>query len=259
MVNHSLEQTSVVHQPAAQVVSQLQVRDNVMKSRTLGLVFGTLLLLSNSVRAQAPGSGGSSDPWVLVGLRAGYRDGAGIEAYGMLSDFAQGFPLAVRLGISRTAVQPGSAWDARRIFINNNTNGDPEKKGRSWDVKLDFLVSASLFALPRTYVYGGVRHASFTGNFRFVGGNEDFDVTSSQWGLGAGLESYFAVSSRVDFVINGGLDHFFAGTLSGHDTSYSPDGEDINPREDYTYSDADAAIAQPKWEPVLMFGLAYRF
>lgn len=230
-----------------------------MNSNRFGLVLGILTLVGQTVAAQSHDIGNQVDPQISVGVRGGYRAGAGMEAYGTLSNFAQGFPLAVRLGIARTAVQPGSAWDARRVFINNNTNGEPEKKGRTWDVKFDFVVPVSLLSLPRTYAYGGVRRASFTGNFRFVGGNEDFDVKSTQWGLGTGLESYFAISSRVDFVINGGLDHFFSGTLSGHDTSYSPDGEDINPREDYTYSDADAAVAQPKWEPVLMLGFGYRF
>lgn len=229
-----------------------------MRPQTTGLIFGLILMLGHAAAGQSS-LGNSTDTQFSVGLRMGYNAGVGIEGYGLLSDFAEGFPLAMRLGISRTAVQPGSAWDARRIFINNNTNGDPEKKGRTWGAKLDLLAPVSLLSLPRTYAYGGVRHASFTGNFRFVGGNEDFDIKSSHWGLGAGLESYFAMSSRIDLVINGGLDYFFSGSLSGHDTSYSPDGEDINPREDYTYSDADAAVAQPKWEPALMLGFSYRF
>jgi hypothetical protein len=230
-----------------------------MKKHTSVMVFGMIVLIGHAAMAQSSNLGDRTDPRVSVGIRAGYNAGAGIEGYGILSDFAQGFPFAVRLAVSRTAVQPGSAWDARRVFINNNTNGEPEKRGRTLDVKFDFLAPVSLLSLPRTHAYAGVRHASFSGNFRFVGGNEDFDVTSGQWGLGAGLESYFPISPRVDFVVNGGLDHFFGGSLSGHDTSYSPDGEDINPREDYTYSDADAAIAQPKWEPVLMLGFGYRF
>ena len=30
--------------------------------------------------------------------------------------------------------------------------------------------------------------------------------------------------------------------LKGHDTQYSPSGESVNPREDFTYSDADHAV-----------------
>ena len=230
-----------------------------MRPRIVGLLFGMILVLGSAAAAQSYGLENSTDPRITLGFRMGYNAGVGAEGWGLLSNFAQGFPLALRLGISRTAVQPGSAWDARRIFINDATNGDPEKKGRTWGIKFDLLAPVSLFSLQRAYAYGGVRHAAFTGNFRFVGGNEDFDIKSNHWGLGAGLESYFAMSSRVDFVVNGGLDYFFSGTLSGHDTAYSPDGEDVNPRNDYTYSDADAAVAQPKWEPALMLGFAYRF
>ena len=46
--------------------------------------------------------------------------------------------------------------------------------------------------------------------------------------------------------------------LTGHDTSYSPDGDDVNPRKDYTYSDADRAVGQPTWRPVALVGLLYR-
>ncbi len=224
-----------------------------MKSYSTFILIVLLHVLGQSTVAQ------SLDPQISVGLRAGYHDGVAFEGYGIISDFAEGFPFAMRVGISRTAVQPGSALDARRIFINNATNGDPEKKGKTWHHKLDFLAPVSLLSQARTYLYGGIRYSKFTANFRFVGGNEDFDVKSSQWGLGAGLESYFAMGQRVDFVVGGGLDGFFSSTLSGHDTSYSPDGESVNPREDYTYSDADEAIAQPKWEPVFTLGINYRF
>ena len=37
--------------------------------------------------------------------------------------------------------------------------------------------------LSHAYVFAGPRYGSFTGNFKFIGGNEDFDVTSSHWGL----------------------------------------------------------------------------
>lgn len=108
-------------------------------------------------------------------------------------------------------------------------------------------------------MYGGVRYARFTGNFRFVGGNEDFDIRNSQWGLGGGCESYFDVSRHLDMILTAGIDYYFSGTLSGHDTAYSPTGDDVNPREDYTYADADAAIGQPKLTPLLMLGVSYNF
>ncbi len=194
-----------------------------------------------------------------TGLQFGYAAGFSIQAHGIAAGFAQGFPLRTRLGIGYAAVNPGQALDARRVFINNNTNGTPEERGRVWNFKLDLLFPVDVLSLRRAYAFGGVHHARFNGNFKFVGGNEDFDVRSSHWGFGGGLEAYFGVSSRVDMVITGGLEYFFASTLTAHDTAYSPDGDSVNPREDYTYADADAAVGQPKLAPNLLLGFSYRF
>ena len=198
-------------------------------------------------------------PRFAAGLQFGYRSGFMTDATITASDFAAGFPLSMRFGISHTTVEPGSAIEARRTFINNATNGIPEQSGRIWGFKLDLLKQISLLSLQRAYAFGGVRHARFTGNFKFIGGNEDFDINSNQWGLGGGVESHFAMGHRIDMVMAAGTEYFFASTLSGHDTSYSPNGDNINPREDYSYSDADAAVAQPKLEPSILLGISYRF
>ncbi len=99
----------------------------------------------------------------------------------------------------------------------------------------------------------------FTANFNFIGGNEDFDITSNQWGIGFGLKSYFEISHSFDFVASAGFDYYFDSELSGHDTRYNPDGEDINARNDYTYSDADGAINNPDFQLRLMVGINYHF
>jgi hypothetical protein len=210
-------------------------------------------VLTPALHAQGVG------PRFSVGGQFGYNTGVGLQGTVTAADFAEGFPLLLRLGLSYAATAPGQALDARRIFINNATNGTPEEHGRTLGLRLDVLRQVRMLSLPRAYVFGGVRHSSFRANFRFVGGNEDFDVTSSHWGLGAGLDSYFAVSHRMDMVITTGLDYYFASRLSGHDTSYSPDGDNVNPREDFTYDDADAAVGQPKVGPLLMLGFTYRF
>jgi hypothetical protein len=221
--------------------------------------FALALALCWSPGVAAQQQSGSPSPHFAVGLQFGYNDGVGVEVNGMVSEFAQGFPFQLRLGIRRTSVDPGVPLDARRVFINNATNGIPEQSGKTWNYRLDVLYPTNVLSLERAYFFGGVRHARFTGNFNFVGGNEDFDITSSHWGLGGGLEGHFAVASRMDMVIATGLEYFGSATLSGHDTAYSPDGDDVNPREDYTYSDADAAIGQPKLEPLLMLGFNYHF
>ncbi|RLD84671.1 MAG: hypothetical protein DRJ07_04635 [Bacteroidetes bacterium] len=73
------------------------------------------------------------------------------------------------------------------------------------------------------------------------------------------------MATKIDLVVSAGIDYYFPSTLSGHDTSYSPDDQNINTRNDnenndepFTYSDADAAINQPKIMPRLMIGINYR-
>jgi hypothetical protein len=107
-------------------------------------------------------------------------------------------------------------------------------------------------------VVAGPRHSRFKGTSEYIGGNEKFDVTSQHWGLGAGLESFFPVGARTDLGLGGGVDYYFASTLTGHDTSYSPDGSTVNGREDYSHSTADEAIHQPKLELRLMLGFSRR-
>jgi len=67
------------------------------------------------------------------------------------------------------------------------------------------------------------------------------------------------MSTKFDFIVSGGLDYYFNDTISGHDTSYSPDGENVNPRQNYTYDDANNAINQPGIEFRLMIGAGYSF
>ena len=194
-----------------------------------------------------------------MGVNAGYSGGASFQINGMISDFAQEFPLKIKMGVGYISLNPGKPLDARRIFINNATNGTPQKKGGIWDLRMDFLYSIDWLALKKTYIYGGPRYSIFTGNFNFVGGNEDFDVISKQWGLGLGVENYFRISKKVDFVLTTGFDYFMGSELRGHDTTYSPNSEPINGREDYNFDDADDAINQPKYELKLMFGISYYF
>jgi hypothetical protein len=219
----------------------------------------TVLALAPNLVAQTQARPQRRGIEISTGAMLGYSNGVGIQAHATASDFAESFPVRARLWVGYSMVQPGNAHEARRIFINNATNGSPEKSGSTWDFALDLLFSTRFLSLENAYWVAGVRRCHFMGNFRYIGGNEDFDVISDHWGLGGGLEAHFRMSRTVDLVLNGGLDYFFASTLSGHDTAYSPDGDDVNPREDYTYGDADDAIRQPKYRPRLMLGFNYHF
>lgn len=208
------------------------------------------LALALPFRAEAQ----NAAPALYVGGSFGFLGGPGGQVYLLAHDVAEGLGADVRFGIGRSHVEPGSAAAARRIFINNATNGTPVEHGSTTNLTLDAVVPMG----PRSFVYAGVRHTRFKANFKYVGGNEDFDVTSSHWGLAGGLEARFPVNRRVALVVSGGGEYFFPSRLTGHDTSYARDGDDVNPREDYTYADADEAVAQPTWRPAVAVGVSYR-
>ncbi len=197
-----------------------------------------------------------------AGLSAGYNRGFGMQGHFTLHNFTTGFPFEMRFGLGYSHLNPGNALDARRIFVNNNTNGTPEKKGRSFDFRLDLMIHQAVFNIDNSFLVFGPRFSSFTGDFKYVGGNEDFEVKSKQWGAGAGIEHQFRMYKNLYFNISYGLDFYFPSTLTGHDTSYSPDNDNVNVRTDnlngdlpFTYRDADRAIAQPRFMPRLMLGV----
>jgi len=188
---------------------------------------------------------------------AGYKGGLGFKASGTVGNFASGFPLGLELGVGHTRLDPGIAADARKIFINDATDGTPEKSGWMWDFRMDFLYRLRILGLQDAHAYAGVRYSMFTGNFKYIGGNEDFDVTSNQWGWGAGVKASFPMGKSIAFTVAAGFDHYPASKISGHDTSYSPDGETVNGRNNYTFEDANAAINQPVFQPLLMAGITF--
>jgi hypothetical protein len=189
----------------------------------------------------------------------GFNGGPGFKVGGMVSGFARGFPLSIGLTVGHTRMDPGDPLRARRIFINDNTNGTPEESGLAWDLRLDFLYRVPFAGLEDLSLLAGVRRSMFIGDFVYVGGNEDFEVTSNQWGLGLGARARFPISGNVGFLVSAGCDYYFKSVLEGHDTAYTPENENVNDREGYTYSDADDAIHQPGFAPVGMIGLSIGF
>ena len=231
-----------------------------MTTRFLCVVF---LLLTSLISAQEEVLKKTNDFSIgaVVGLNRGFGGQLQVTAFEPISSL----PISLRLGIGLTSLDPGSSADARRIFINNATNGVPEEKAKAFDYRLDILIPFDLLRSGETYVHLGPRYSSFRANFKYVGGNEDFDVTSKQIGAGLGLEGHFAISDRLDLVVLTGLDYFFDATLKGHDTQYSPDDDNVNPRNDnqndnieFTYKDADDAINQPQLMPRFMVGVSYK-
>lgn len=223
-----------------------------------GALTCSLLLAAASLAAPSPGKAGERTIF-SGGFMTGYYGGAGLQANIRAANFAQNLGFDVRFGIGYAKVEPGRPDEARRVFINDATNGTPEESGHLWDFRLDFMKQVHWFDLKRAYLYAGPRHSRFTAHFAYVGGNEVFDITSHQWGIGTGIDNYFALSPRVDLLLTTGFDYFFNSKLSGHDATYSPSNDNVNPRDDYAWADADKAVNQPKLELRLMFGFSYRF
>jgi hypothetical protein len=198
------------------------------------------------------------------GAMVGYNRGLGLQTNVTASNFAPEFPFKLRFGLGYTFLNPGDALDARRIFINNNTNGTPEKHGRSIDLRLNLLISKTVFNINHSYIVFGPRFSAFKGDFKYVGGNEDFEVKSHQWGIGAGIENHFKMTQNLGLIIAYGLDFYIPSTLTGHDTSYSPDNDNINPTRDnqndnvyFLYKDANRAIRQPEFMPFILLGVSF--
>ena len=199
-----------------------------------------------------------------AGFEVGYNRGFGLQGNITAYNFDSGFPFRFRFGIGYTFLNPGNAEEARRIFVNNATNGTPEKKGHSFDYRLDFMVPKTVFGVENSFLSFGPRLSTYLGDFKYVGGNEDFEVRSLQWGVGAGLENHFRMMGKAELVISYGMDFYFPSSLSGHDSTYSPDNDNVNPKNDnrndnaeFRYSDADKAIYQPKFMPHIMIGLNF--
>ena len=201
----------------------------------------------------------SYKPILTGGISAGYTEGFGLQGNIMISNFARDFPLSARFAIGYSKIDPGNPADARIIFINDATNGVPEKSGTDWNFRMDFLYRLPFLSMKRFYVFSGVRYSAFSAEFNFIDGNEFFNINSNQWGLGLGGESYFMLVHGLDLIFSLGADYYFNSTLEGHDTSYSPDGQNINSRRDYTYYDADQAINQPKLMIRALIGFNYQF
>lgn len=226
---------------------------------TLSLAFFCISLFSFSQNTT------TTDSKFAIGFSTGYNRGLGFQANFTVLKPIESLPMHLRFGIGYTTLDPGNSSDARRIFINNATNGVPEEKGKAFDYRLDFMFETNFLNLEESYIVFGPRYSSFTANFKYVGGNEDFDVTSKQFGLGLGYETHFKISERLSLVALAGLDYFFNNTLKGHDTSYSPDDDNVNPRNDnqnneeqFTFSDANVAINQPSLMPRILLGVVYK-
>jgi len=156
------------------------------------------------------------------------------------------------------SLDPGDAPLAREVFVNNATDGTPEKSGHRWDLRLDARYHVKGGRLAGAWFCFGPRLSLFRGTFDFVGGNETFDVTTNQPGVGAGFEELYAIGPRTNLAIGAGADWYAAASFTGHGSTYGPDGTLVDTKEHYSYADADRAIGQPRFAPRVTVGLQHR-
>lgn len=205
--------------------------------------------------ASAPAWAGSHTD---LGLDLGVDGGTGGNASLTFSDFARDLPFALRFGVGWMALNPGDADFARRVFVNEATNGTAEKHGHRWDMRLDARYGLRRGPLAGSWLCFGPRFSMYDGTFDFVGGNETFHVTTNQPGVGFAIERLYPMGDRTSFEIGAGLDWFSRASFAGHGATYNPDGTSVDPKEDFTYADADKAIAQPRFAPRGTLGLRVR-
>jgi len=218
----------------------------------VGLIFVLLLSFGSCPRYAVAGE-------FLGGLSAGTSGGLGVQATGTLANFTRDLPLSLRIGIGYHTGNAGDPYAARRVFINDNTNGTAEDSAHQWQFRVDLLYPVIKLRTQEIFLFAGPRHARYTANFNYVGGNENFDVKASPWGAGLGLETRFAINDKTSFLLQLGVDYYQDVELAGHDTVYTPEGDHINPRDGYDYSDADDAIDQPSLEVLAMMGVLMGF
>jgi len=212
-----------------------------------------LLLLCTIAVGAAPAHGAEYSVNGLVG----YQDGVGFRLSGAAAGLIKNAPLGLSLGVGYVIVDPGDPAAARAIFINDATDGTPEKSGHAWDLRLDVLYYLHLSGLEQFGVFLGPRYSLFAGRFHYVGGNEDFTVTSNDWGVGVGARGTVPLSRHWGLALSAGFDWYPSSTLYGHDTSYSSNGTIVNGRNDYTWTNADAAIGQPRFVPSILIGVSW--
>jgi hypothetical protein len=225
-----------------------------MSRMIISVSFVVVLLLSFGF---FPGPGLAGD--FVGGVAVGTTGGLGVQTSATLANFTRDLPLSARFTVGYHTGNAGDPYAARRVFINDNTNGTPEDSAHQWQFRFDLLFPIFHLGPQEIFLFGGPRHARYTANFNYVGGNENFDVTASPWGAGLGLETRFVISDQTSFQVQLGVDYYQDVELAGHDTIYTPDGDHVNPRDGYDYSDADDAVDQPSVEILAMMGLLVGF
>ena len=109
----------------------------MVRTLTLTLVVGALLCGTAMAHPEDEYTRPNYNPDRLFtgGIYVGYYNGVGLLVTGTLDNFAAGFPFAIRLGVGHSWRDAGDPLLARRVFIDNATNGTPTSYGAVWDTR----------------------------------------------------------------------------------------------------------------------------
>lgn len=250
--------------PKTKIKMTIRVINIVFRGRkilTLYSGFLFFLILSNvGLQAQSPGVQTN-----YLNLRAAYANGIGGGIGWSFFQVSRDFPLALHLNFLYTRqIDSGNATEARAIFINDNQGGQVEKYGTNMIFSFDFSYPIFQQKGFQVQLFTGPRFSSYYGHFAFIGDNEEFEVSSKSWGLGAGVMLLIPLNRSLLLQIGSGVDYYRKSRLSGHgEFYYTPDDVDANPRTNgdgytYDYEDADAAVNQPRWEIIFQLSLSYK-
>lgn len=219
-----------------------------MKSATRVTLLAATWICASPARAVDLGASGM----------IGYQQGFGIRATGDASHLVTGLPLGLSFSVAYVMMNPGDPVAARSIFINDATDGTPESSGQSWTLGLNLVWNLRVPGVEGFGILLGPRFSAFSGRFRYVGGNEDFTVTTNEWGVGTGAQCSIPVSRHWGIALSAGFDWYPSATLYGHDTSYASSGTIVNGRANYTWASANEAVNQPQFVPSILVGVAWR-
>jgi hypothetical protein len=197
---------------------------------------------------------------LFQGIEAGYFGDVGALITLSARDLSANYPLGLKVSAG-TAYQfdSGDADQARKVFINDNEGGTVQDYGLNVLVLLDVtyrLIGKNDLSI---HLFGGPRGSFYSARFTFIGDNEDFVVRHNTVGLGGGAQLRLDISPKYSLDLSAGVDYYFPSKLYGHGQfEYTPDGVDDNPRNAYTYDDADGVVNQPKLAPSVSLGFSYR-
>lgn len=197
---------------------------------------------------------------LYLGGDVAYYNGGALSLKTSYLNLSPNLPIGVSGGFGYSyQSNPGDANDARKIFINDATGGTVEENGNFYYFFLNLNYKVYEKRKIKFLAYAGLRYMVYHAHFSFIGDNEEFEIKTRGIGYGLGMESHVPINRNTFLSINLGLDYYPKYRLDGHSKYYyNPDGKDDNPRDGYSYSDADAAINQPKVLLDLRIGLNFK-